>query len=152
MCSHNCETHMGDLPWPSYFRFVTFKNLFFTLNCHFCQKLLSSFFSFTFKLKILQSFISSQLTTWFCHYSQKTCMPQRIMCKCYQVIHGWRASYVCKHSLWDYRSCAPPLNRRTTSHLLLLSLTAIIVIQLSLNIISNSNSWLQPLTCICAQS
>ena len=33
------------------------------------ENLLSSFFSFTFKAKILQYFISSQLTIWFCHYS-----------------------------------------------------------------------------------
>ena len=39
------------------------------------ENLLSSFFSFTFKPKILQSFISSQSTTWFCHDSQKTSMP-----------------------------------------------------------------------------
>ena len=39
------------------------------------EELLSSFFSFTFKPKILQSFISSQLTTWFRHDSQKTSMP-----------------------------------------------------------------------------
>ena len=39
------------------------------------EDLLSSFFSFTFKPKILQSFIFSQLTTWFRHDSQKTSMP-----------------------------------------------------------------------------
>ena len=39
------------------------------------ENLLSSFFSFTFKPKILQSSISSQLTTWFRYDSQKTSMP-----------------------------------------------------------------------------
>ena len=39
------------------------------------ENLLFSFFSFTFKPNILQSFISSQLTTRFCHDSQKTSMP-----------------------------------------------------------------------------
>ena len=39
------------------------------------KSLLASIFSFTFKPKILQSFISSQLTTWLCHDSQKTSMP-----------------------------------------------------------------------------
>ena len=38
------------------------------------KKLLSSFFSFTFKHKILQNLTSSQLTTWFSHDSQKTGM------------------------------------------------------------------------------
>ena len=38
------------------------------------KNLQSSFFSFTFKPKILQSFISSQLTTWFCEDSYKTSM------------------------------------------------------------------------------
>ena len=37
--------------------------------------MLWSFFNFTFKPKILKTFISSQLTTWFCRNSQKTNMP-----------------------------------------------------------------------------
>ena len=37
--------------------------------------LLSSFFSFTFKPKFFQRFISSQLTTWFRNDSQKTSIP-----------------------------------------------------------------------------
>ena len=67
---------MGDQPWRSYFRFVKFKNLFFHLIVIFGENLLSSFFSSTIKPKILQSFISSQLTTWFCHDFQKTSMPR----------------------------------------------------------------------------
>ena len=39
------------------------------------ENLLLSFFKFTFKPKNLQRLISSQLTTWFCHDSQKTRMP-----------------------------------------------------------------------------
>ena len=39
------------------------------------ENLLSSFFIFTFKPKILQSFTCSQLTTCFRHNSQKTSMP-----------------------------------------------------------------------------
>ena len=42
------------------------------------ENLLLSFFSFTFKPKTLQSFISSQLTTYFCHDSQKTSMPPEL--------------------------------------------------------------------------
>ena len=51
---------MGDLPWPYYFTFVTFKHLFFPLVI-ICEHLLSSFFSFTFKPKRLESFISSKI-------------------------------------------------------------------------------------------
>ena len=68
---------MGDLAWQSYFSFVTFMNLFFLSYLTFIigKILLLSFFSFIFKAKILQSFISSQLTTWFSHDSQKASMP-----------------------------------------------------------------------------
>ena len=41
----------------------------------FPENFLSSFFSVTFKPKILQSFISSQLTISFRHDSQKTSLP-----------------------------------------------------------------------------
>ena len=44
------------------------------------ENLLLSFFSFNFKLKILQSFISSQLTTCFGHNSQKTSIAP-LQCK-----------------------------------------------------------------------
>ena len=40
------------------------------------ENLFLSFFRFTFIPNILLSFISSQLTTWFCHNSQKTSMPR----------------------------------------------------------------------------
>ena len=50
-----------------------------TFSSHFTviigENLLASFFSFIFKPKILQSFVSSQLTTWFHYNSQKTSMP-----------------------------------------------------------------------------
>ena len=36
------------------------------------EHFLSSFFTFTYKLEILQSIISSQFTTWFCHNSKMT--------------------------------------------------------------------------------
>ena len=49
--------------------------LYFRFTVIIGENLLSSFFSFTFNPTILQSLISSQLTTWFCHYSQKTSMP-----------------------------------------------------------------------------
>ena len=48
--------------------------------------LLLSFFSFTFQPKILQTFISSQLTTWFRHDSQKTSMPPMTMTMELQVV------------------------------------------------------------------
>ena len=48
------------------------------LNVIIGENLFTPFFSFTFKPKILQSFISSQLTTWFRHDSQKTSMPPLI--------------------------------------------------------------------------
>ena len=56
---------LWELPWRSYFTFVTFKNRFCPLNSHYWQVLLLSFFSFTFKPKILQSFISSQFHFFF---------------------------------------------------------------------------------------
>ena len=61
------DDHTSDLSHLSTF--------FSHLNVIIGENLLLSFFSSTFEPKVLQSFISSQLTTWFCHNSQKTNMP-----------------------------------------------------------------------------
>ena len=45
------------------------------LNVIIGENLLLSFFSYTFKPEILQSYITSHLTSWFCHDSQKASMP-----------------------------------------------------------------------------
>ena len=70
------EDHTSRLPhlgfFSSHLTAITSENLF------------SSFFSFTFIPKILLSFISSQLTTWFCHNSQKTSMPPVHPCMFYE--------------------------------------------------------------------
>ena len=65
---HICTSHFSYLrTFPSHLTFIDSKNL------------LSSFFTFTLKPKILQSFISSQLTTWFCHDSQITSMSPKTL-------------------------------------------------------------------------
>ena len=63
---------LGNLPWQSYFTFVTSQHLFFSIIG---ENLNLSFLSFTFIPKILQSSISSLFTTRFRHDSQKTSMP-----------------------------------------------------------------------------
>ena len=57
---------MGDLPCLSHLR--SFSS---DLTVIIGENLLTSFLSFTFKPKILQSLISLQLTTWFCHDSKR---------------------------------------------------------------------------------
>ena len=67
-----------------------------TFSSHFTfiisKKLLSPFFNFSFQPKVLQSFISSQLTTWFRHDSQKTSISPRSSWPAlpppYQILHS----------------------------------------------------------------
>ena len=61
------------------------------------KNLLSSISSFTFKLKILQNFISSQLTKWFQHDSQKFSMaPYTVI----NIINDYlqHEDFLCKYS------------------------------------------------------
>ena len=69
--THNWGTYRGDHTSPLSHLSTLSSHLTVSIG----KNLLLSFFSFTFEPKILQSFISSQLTTWFCHDSQKTSLP-----------------------------------------------------------------------------
>ena len=74
-CPHKHSTHGGPTVtivlhiWHSY---ASYFPTYLSLLANFCSRQSSSSH---FRPTILRSFISSQLTTWFCHYSQKTSMP-----------------------------------------------------------------------------
>ena len=74
------ETYHDNRTWRlshlSIYTFVTFKHLFFPHNCHYWWKPAFVILQVTFNLKIC---ISSQLTTWFCHDSQKNSMRPFIL-------------------------------------------------------------------------
>ena len=77
---------LGVLLWQWYFSFVS-EHVIFSLKGH-CKILFSATFIFTFKPKILQSFNSSQLTTWFRRDSQKTSMPPIVHTKKFYTARG----------------------------------------------------------------
>ena len=71
---------LRDLSWRSYFTFVTFRYLFSHLTVIIVENLLSSFFSFTFKPKIMQKIYFFTVNSFVTTPKRPVCPSAQAIC------------------------------------------------------------------------